>query len=601
MEVRKLLIGGRTCGVLITLTLSALVASGCTATPEGEVGSDGVQHGWIASGLDESWLRAFELLDRYALQQAEDWATPGVSLALTDADRLLGVRTYGFANLDARTPVGPNTMFIMGSIGKSFTAAALLQEHEHGTIDLHAPVRDYLPWFAVGSGGDPVTIHELLTHTAGIVTGTDLAPHGHYESWALRNSRRATGPHGFHYSNVGYKTLGLLLEAVRDEPLGDILESGILEPLGMIATHGAITDETRRLSAVAYESLQDDRPVLPGGPLVPAGWHEYAAGDGSVASTPADMAAYVRMLLNRGAGPDGRILSEESFALFTAESAEFAPGLHYGYGLDVKTVDGRTVVSHGGGHLSFVSHITADLDTGFGAVVMMNSGGPASEVTQFMLDLAVAVDRGDELPELPDRLDRQRIDSAEDYVGAYRSDAREVAVGAEGDRLYLEVESARIPLLSLVPDAFVVDHPDFALFPLVFTRQDGDIVEAFHGAEWFRHERYDGPEQFELPESRAPFVGHYRSHNPWLTNFRVLARKGALYLVYPWGAAQRLHPLEDGLFAVADEGAAETIRFGAVASGKALSARLAGGDYYRAFRRQQPRSAGPGSQDDGHD
>ena len=454
MEVRKLLIGGRTCGVLITLTLSALVASGCTATPEGEVGSDGVQYGWIASGLDESWLRAFELLDRYALQQAEDWATPGVSLALTDADRLLGVRSYGFANLDARTPVGPNTMFIMGSIGKSFTAAALLQEHERGTINLHAPVRD----------------------------------------------------------------------------------------------------ETRRLSAVA--------------------------------STPADMAAYVRMLLNRGAGPDGRILSEESFALFTAESTEFAPGLHYGYGLDVKTVGGRKVVSHGGGHLSFVSHITADLDTGFGAVVMMNSGGPASEVTQFMLDLAVAVDRGDELPELPDRLDRERIDSAEDYVGAYRSDGREVTVGAEGDRLYLEVESARIPLLSLVPDAFVVDHPDFALFPLVFTRQDGDVVEAFHGAEWFRHERYDGPEQFELPESWAPFVGHYRSHNPWLTNFRVLARKGALYLVYPWGAAQRLHPLEDGLFAVADEGAAETIRFGAVASGKALSARLAGGDYFRAFRRQ---------------
>ncbi len=354
----------------------------------------------------------------------------------------------------------------------------------------------------------------------------------------------------------------------------------------MTATHGAITDETGRLSAVAYRTLQDDRPVLPGGPLVPAPWHEYAAGDGSVASTPADMAAYVRMLLNRGAGPDGRILSEESFALLTAESAEFAPGLHYGYGLDVKTVDGRQVVSHGGGHLSFVSHITADLDAGFGAVVMMSSGGPASEVTQFMLHIAVAVDRGDELPELPDRLDRERIDSAEDYVGAYRSDAREVTVGAEGDRLYLEVESARIPLLSLGPDAFVVDHPDFALFPLVFTRQDGDVVEAFHGAEWFRHERYDGPEQFELSESWVPFVGHYRSHNPWLTSFRVLARKGALYLVYPWGAAQRLHPLEDSLFAVADEGAAETIRFGAVASGKALSARLAGGDYYRAFRRQ---------------
>ena len=140
-----------------------------------------------------------------------------------------------------------------------------------------------------------------------------------------------------------------------------------------------------------------------------------------------------------------------------------------------------------------------------------------------------------------------------------------------------------ISKMRLRNDSFVVDHPEFARFPLVVGREDGAVVEAFHGAEWFRHEDYDGPESFELPESWRSFEGHYRSHNPWTNNFRVLARKGNLYLVYAGGWAAQLFPLEDGIFAVGNEDAAERIHFGALASGRALSVRLSGGDYYRAF------------------
>ena len=584
-------------GILLiagSLTVGSILG-GCRNPADTGDGSTGLQYQEVATDLDESWYEAFTLLDRFAQQQVDEWALPGVAMALTDAGRLLGVWTYGFANLDARSPVGPDTLFLMGSIGKSFTAVAVLQEHERGTIDLHTPVQRYLPWFEVESELPPITVHDLLTHTAGIINGSDLAPHGYWEAWALRHSRRMTGPgERYHYSNVGYKTLGLLLEAVRGEPLGEILEAGILVPLGMTASHASITHETRRLSAVAYRPLYDDRPALPGAPLVPAGWHEYGAGDGSIASTPVDMTAYVRMLLNRGEGPEGPVLSEDSFELFTDKAIEVGENGHYGYGLRVQEVDGRTLVGHGGGHLSFTSQIFADLDAGVGAVVMMNTGGPAAgRIARFAVDLATAVRRGQDLPALPEPQDHERFENAEEYTGTYRSDSRQVAVVADGERLFLEVTpndgsgsdqtAGRIRLLRLVSDSFIVDHPDFARFPLVVDREDGTVVEAFHGAEWFRHERYKGPESFELPESWHSYVGHYRSHNPWTTNFRVLARKARLYLVFPRGGARQLFLLEDGVFAVGDKNAAERIRFSAPAAGRALSAKFGGGDYYRAF------------------
>ena len=229
-----------------------------------------------------------------------------MAVALTDHEKLLRVSTYGFADVAARTPVTPESLFEIGSIGKSFTNIALLQEREAGRLDLNAPITRYLPWFQVQSEYEPITTHHLMSHTAGLITGTELAPHGRYESWALRNTKTSSPPgERFHYSNIGYKTLGFLLEDLLGRRYEDIIKSRILDPLGMTATHPVITFETRERAAVAYRCFYDDRPEHPSYPLVPALWGEYGAGDGCLASTPADMAAYLRMFMNQGQGPDG--------------------------------------------------------------------------------------------------------------------------------------------------------------------------------------------------------------------------------------------------------------------------------------------------------
>src|SRR5258706_15205588 len=108
-----------------------------------------------------------EGLDAFAETILSAGTAASMAVAVTDRNETLAVRAYGQA--------GDRSMFQIGSIGKSFTAIVTLQLAEEGLLDLHAPVSDILPWFSVGGGSWPKTLHHLLTHTAGLITGADIA------------------------------------------------------------------------------------------------------------------------------------------------------------------------------------------------------------------------------------------------------------------------------------------------------------------------------------------------------------------------------------------------------------------------------------------
>src|SRR6266511_2099147 len=195
---------------------------------------------------------------------------PGVAIGLTSRDGPLGVVTVGHANLPTREPVQPEHRFQIGSISKSFTAIAVLQEHEASRLDLHAPVTEYLPWFEVRSPSGPVTLHHLLTHTAGLPTGRDFTGEGLRELWALRESGVGFAPGTrFHYSNAGYKALGLVLEAIAGQPWWQLVQDRVLDPLGMGATEPITTPEGRSRSVTGHVPPFDDRPRHPSHGLVP--------------------------------------------------------------------------------------------------------------------------------------------------------------------------------------------------------------------------------------------------------------------------------------------------------------------------------------------
>ena len=130
--------------------------------------------------MEEALARIDEFIER---EMAHD-GPPGLALAVTDTTRTLAVRTYGYADLAAKTPVQPTHLFQTGSTGKSFAAFMVMQEVEAGRLRLNAPVTEYLPWFKVSSRFGPITLHHLLSHSAGISTGNDHSPGAGFQSHA---------------------------------------------------------------------------------------------------------------------------------------------------------------------------------------------------------------------------------------------------------------------------------------------------------------------------------------------------------------------------------------------------------------------------------
>jgi D-alanyl-D-alanine carboxypeptidase len=519
-----------------------------------------------------------------ARRQADN--TPGLAIAVTDREELLHVSLHGFADLGAQIPVAMDTLFEIGSISKSFTAFALMQLVEDGKLDLHAPVAHYLPWFQVPSEHGPITVHHLLSHTAGIISGMDFSGEVECEVHTLRETEATAAPGTFfHYSNVGYKALGLVLEELLGRPYAEIIREGILDPLEMRATEAAITHETRKRMAVGYESLYDDRPRHPSHPLVPATWFEYYAADGSIAATVTDMAAYVRMLMNRGQGPGTRIVSEESFALMTnrvIETPEEEEGTSYGYGLVIGESDGRTLIGHGGGMVGYYSAILADMDEGVGIVVLTNGPGEPGEIARPALRLLCGVLHNQDLPSLIPVPDPTQVDNGIDCAGTYGAGPKTFKLVVAGGRLIMHYGDEAIALERRGPECFFVPHRDFTLFLLRFGREEGQVVEAFHGPDWYTGDRYAGPTNFDYPGEWESYAGQYRSYSPWYPNFQVVLRKGALVLIEHDGDEAPMGHLTDSVFRVGrDLQSPERIRFDTVLNGRALHARLSCCDYYR--------------------
>ncbi len=525
---------------------------------------------------------ALARLDEFILAHLRDVGAPGMTLALADAQGLLRASSYGWADIKAGTTLRPDLLFEIGSISKSFLAIALLQLKDEGKLDLQKPIKDYLPWLNITSTYAPITVHHLLSHTSGLpddpllVARNPLMP-----LW----TGFAPGAH-FAYSNTGYTILGLLLEQLDARPFADAMRARVFQPLGMNASVPVITSDIRARLPVGYAPFYDDRPFPRHGRLAEAPWVEVREATGSVAATPADMGAYLRLLLTRGLGQRGRLLSEESFALLVRpviKAPFWGEDASYGYGLWVSDAHGHTLARHTGGMVAFSSAMHADLTAGFAAFASVNAnlqGYRPNVVARYALDLLNAAHEGRTLPAPPAAAPLpERVPNAADYAGTYNAtDGRQLVLAAEGGRLVLTNRGQRVVLEQAGADRFIVKHPDFELFTLAFGREGGKVVEALHGGDWYTNERYAGPRTFTHPPEWAAYVGHYRNDSPWAGSARVVLRKGKLLLD---GAAE-LVPLAAGGFRIGtEEHSPERARFDNLLNGRALRVILSGVEFYR--------------------
>ena len=320
------------------------------------------------------------LLDDYAARVLLTGMAPAAAVAVTDRERTLVSRTYGAAS--------PESLWAIGSIGKSVTAVVALQLAEEGVLDLHAPVTDYVPWLALDSPYAPIALHHLLTHTAGVIASSDQAPASTYDVIALTAMAPGFAP-GEHrsYSNVGYRAVGVVLETVTGQSYGELVQRRVLDRLGLRASVPVMVHETRRRLPGGHVPFYDDRPWERAHGLVPGPWVESAEGDGCLCCSPEDLAAYLRALWT-----GEELLPAASLALMRTAFPPHAVGDEpYGYGLDIHP-DG---FGHGGDMLGYVAHMRADTESGLGVVAFANGFGGAWALGEG----ALAIAQGEEPPD----------------------------------------------------------------------------------------------------------------------------------------------------------------------------------------------------------
>jgi CubicO group peptidase (beta-lactamase class C family) len=165
---------------------------------------------------------------------------PGLTLLVVKGGKIVRAEGFGLANVELQVPVKPETIFQSGSVGKQFTATAVMMLVEEGKVGLGDPLTKYFP--DAPASWKEVTVRELLSHTAGF--GDYPKDFNFRKDWTedeelkLIESIPLAYPPGtnWKYSNFGYVTLGILIHRATGEFYGDFLQQRIFQPLGMQST-----------------------------------------------------------------------------------------------------------------------------------------------------------------------------------------------------------------------------------------------------------------------------------------------------------------------------------------------------------------------------
>lgn len=315
-----------------------------------------------------AWLDGFM---PYAMARGD---IPGAVIVVVKDGQILAQRGYGFADVAKRKRVDPAaTMFRPGSISKLFTWTAVMQQVEQGKLNLDADVNQYLDFKIPPRQGKPVTLRQIMTHTAGFeeqvkdLITTDEKAVVPYDKLLKRwVPERVYAPGSTPaYSNYATSLAGYIVERVSGEPFDQYLERHVFSPLQMKRStfRQPVPTQLKPLLAEGYKSGQDK----------PVGFEFVAAAPaGSLSSTGYDMARFMIAHLNQGAG----ILQPRTAQLMHSTANTPIPGLNgMALGFYQHDINGRRVIAHGGDTLAFHSDLHLFLDEGTGLYVSFNSGG----------------------------------------------------------------------------------------------------------------------------------------------------------------------------------------------------------------------------------
>jgi CubicO group peptidase (beta-lactamase class C family) len=292
---------------------------------------------------------------------------PGLALAVMRDGRIIKAQGYGLSNIELDVPVTPESIFQSGSVGKQFTATAVMMLVEEGRVGLDDKLTKYFP--EAPESWNQVTVRHLLTHTSGIkdYTNKDFDYRRDYteadlEKIALRLPFDFAPGEKWSYSNSGYMVLGFLIHRVTGKFYGDFLQERIFGPLGMTTTRIISEQDIIPHRSAGYRLVK--------GELKNQEWVNptlNTTADGSLYFSILDLAKWDAALYTE------RLLKRSSLEeMWTPVKLNDGKTYPYGFGWRIAEMNGHRLVEHAGAWQGFTTGISRYLEDRLTVVALTN-------------------------------------------------------------------------------------------------------------------------------------------------------------------------------------------------------------------------------------
>ena len=329
----------------------------------------------------------FRAVAEAAMEAMSSIACPGLALGIF-ADGVEEHAVFGVTNLETMEPVTNDSLFQVGSISKTFTGTAIMRLVAQGKLDLYAPVRQYLPDFDVqdGSVAARVTVHHLLTHTAGW-WGDAFFETGDGDDAVARYIQEIMPalpqlfPPGMcpSYNNAAIVTLGRLIEVATGQDYRSAMQELILDPVGLSAS----TYDPARVESGSYALGYTDSPAGTV-PQTPLNFPRGIDPAGGLWSNTRDQLRYARFHIDNGATQSGdRLLPAYTAELMRTPQARFVEISNIAVGLTwfLQELNGVHLATHDGHTFGQHSSLMIAPDEGFAIIMLSNieTGGGGAD------------------------------------------------------------------------------------------------------------------------------------------------------------------------------------------------------------------------------
>jgi CubicO group peptidase (beta-lactamase class C family) len=306
-------------------------------------------------------------VDDFVNAQRMGHKVPAISIAVVRDGQVVKAAGYGLANVELDVPARPETVYQSGSVGKQFTAMAVMLLVEEGKIGLEDPLTKYYP--KAPGRWKKITIRHLLTHTSGIKDweGKDLDYRKDYTETQLAEIAMKLPPDfapgdQWSYSNTGYALLGFIVGKTSGKFYGDFLKERVFTPLGMDSTRVISEKDIVKNRAAGYV-LEEDQ-------LKNQEWVSPAlntTADGSLYLTALDLAKWDAALWA------GKLLKPEGYtAMWSPVRLTDGTTYPYGFGWGFDEQRGERVIEHGGSWQGFRTMIVRYPGRKLSVIVLAN-------------------------------------------------------------------------------------------------------------------------------------------------------------------------------------------------------------------------------------